>query len=98
MKCPICVDKKMKSQVYDLGGSVTLMYCPTYYDEDGEYHNHDSNWHNHQYRCSLGHEWSEKWQSPCPNPNCDWGKGDEVTHTLTIKNQEEYPSLRDNHD
>lgn len=91
MKCPVCVDKKMKSYVYDLGGSTTLMYCPPYYDEEGEYHSHDMNWHHHQFRCSMGHTWGESWQDPCPNPKCDWGK--EAAHEVRVVNQEESPTV-----
>ena len=86
MKCPICVDKKMKSCVYNLGSySTSVAYTP-YYDEEGEYHDHDGNWNTQNFSCSMGHKWSETSRRSCPS--CDWGK-DEVTKKIHIQKQEE---------
>ena len=74
MKCPRCQDLKMKSTIFHMGSSSTLMASYPYWDEEGEHHNHDMNWTTSSYRCSRGHEWSEKYQNPCPNPDCDWNK------------------------
>lgn len=50
-----------------------------YWDEWGEYHNHDPNWNGTTFRCSQGHQWTERWLSPCPV--CEYGReSHEVTY------------------
>lgn len=51
--------------------TTTSMYCPIFYDEDGECHNHDANTLTTQYKCSNGHEWTESTGGSCW---CGWGK------------------------
>ena len=65
MKCPQCVKEGKRSKVYPHGGSVTAMYCPPFYDEDGKYHNHDSNTRTQSFSCSEGHRWIERGQGSC---------------------------------
>lgn len=84
MKCPVCVEKGLKSNVYVGMSTSTLMYCTPYYDEDGKYHNHDSNTHTTNYSCSHGHTWAESNNGSCPS--CDFGKD---SHKITIYNSEE---------
>jgi len=67
MKCPECVKLGAKSLVYPGICSSTLMYCPPYYDEEGNLHIHDGNITTCQYSCSNGHKWSEVVPNkPCP--------------------------------
>jgi len=87
MKCPICVEKKLKSCVYVGISTSTLMYCAPYYDEDGKYHSHDSNVNATEYNCSQGHKWSESHIGICPS--CDFGKD---SKKITIYNSEEVKS------
>jgi hypothetical protein len=72
MKCSECVEAGEKSTVRGGMGSVTCMYCPPWYDEEGVYHKHDRNTRTSRYRCSKGHSWVEK-KSKSPCPGCDWG-------------------------
>lgn len=72
MKCPQCLEANRTSQVYPHGGTVTLLYCPPFYDESGLYHHHDSNRTTDQYSCSNGHEFSVKSAMSCPAPGCTW--------------------------
>ncbi len=84
MKCPVCIEKDLKSRV-SIGMSLsTLMYCAPYYDEDGKYHSHDSNTHTTNYSCSHGHTWSESSTGTCPS--CDFGKD---SKGVIIHNSEE---------
>lgn len=82
MKCPKCVVEGKKSYVFEDGGWTTLVYCAPYYDEEGEYHVHDMNTSTWNFHCSEGHSWAESSGHQCPNPKCDWGKGDEVVYVL----------------
>lgn len=75
MICPFCKEEGVKSRVYDHGGSVTLMACTPYYDEDGKHHHHDSNTRTHSFTCSNNHGWSEKSQGSCW---CGWNKDKET--------------------
>lgn len=70
MICPECKSNGEKSNVYPGGSQRTLMYFPPYYDENGKYHNHDSNTTTTSYRCSNGHNWSDKRRGSCW---CGWG-------------------------
>ena len=58
MKCPVCVEKGLKSCVYEGGTQTTLMCGQSYYDEDGNYHYNDPNTLTTSYSCSNGHRWS----------------------------------------
>ena len=70
MICPECKEQGLKSKIYQHGmGSTTLMWCPPFYDEDGQHHNHDSNTTTQGYRCSNGHEWVKKSSGSCW---CGW--------------------------
>lgn len=72
MKCPKCVRLGLKSNVYGGIGSITLMYCQPYYDEEGEYHHHDSNTREHEYNCDKGHKWLQVSYGSCW---CGWTGG-----------------------
>jgi len=58
-----------KSIVQTGQGSITLAYCPPFYDEYGNYHDHDSNIRTQTYQCSNGHTWTEKTTGSCW---CGW--------------------------
>ena len=70
MKCPICVEKGIRSKVFAGMVKSTLKSCPSYYDEDGEYHNHDSNSRTYGYECSNDHKWKEIIHGH--SCNCGW--------------------------
>lgn len=84
MKCPVCQERGLKSNVYPGPRYCTLMYCAPYYDEDGNYHNHDMNTATTSYNCSLGHSWTVSRKGECAS--CDFGKDSE---RITITNSEE---------
>jgi hypothetical protein len=88
MKCPVCVEKNLKSSVYPGMSTSTLLWCPPYYDEEGKYHCHDGNNHKTDYNCSQGHVWSESNTGVCPS--CDFGKD---SKKITIHNSEEKPPI-----
>ena len=69
MFCPECRKQDLKSCVYPGCETVTLAYCPPYYDEEGNCHIHDSNIRTAQYRCSNGHNWQEQTTGSCW---CGW--------------------------
>jgi len=71
MICQQCKDEDKKSNVYEGYGTVTAMYCPPYYDEEGKKHHHDLNTWTINYSCSNGHDWSVKSSGQCW---CGWGK------------------------
>lgn len=76
MICPICKAQSKQSRVYELGGTVTAVYCPPFYDEMGHRHDHDSNIARYAYECSNGHSWSEK---GAPNTCwCGWMQGSQM--------------------
>jgi hypothetical protein len=72
MICAKCMEEGKKSRVSSQGGTVTLMYCKPYWDEDGAYHHHDSNIHTTGFKCSEGHSWIERSHGVCPAPGCTW--------------------------
>lgn len=85
MKCPVCVEKGLKSSVYPGFGSCTAMYCAPYYDEDGKYHHHDMNTSTFSYSCSRGHTWTISSSGKCPS--CDFGSNSErvsITNDVEI--------------
>jgi hypothetical protein len=67
--CPVCKEKGMKSCVYGGTGNVTLMHCPTFWDEDGNFHSHDINTSTATWRCSQGHTWITRESGKCW---CGW--------------------------
>lgn len=69
MICPECQAAGQKSTVRELGGSVTLMHCPAFYDEEGRRHHHDMNTRTEGFRCSNGHTWEAKSKGRCW---CGW--------------------------
>ena len=69
MICPFCKEEGEKSLVYPGVGTVTAMYCPPFYDEEGRMHIHDSNITTQSYSCSRGHNWTEKSKGSCW---CGW--------------------------
>ena len=75
MICPVCKENNEKSSVMEGMCMTTCMYCPSYYDEDGNYHSHDSNITTSEYHCSKGHSFSIKRTGTCPS--CDFGKNSE---------------------
>lgn len=87
MKCPVCIEKGLKSNVYPGCSFSTAMWCAPYYDEDGKYHNHDMNTHSTSYSCSQGHRWTQRNASKCPS--CDFESGD---NAITIEKSDEMPN------
>jgi hypothetical protein len=81
MKCPVCTEQQLKSNVYPGMSSTTLMWCAPYYDEDGIYHHHDMNRTRSEYSCTQGHAWSVTSHPICPADNCTFNDGntDQVT-------------------
>lgn len=72
MKCPVCVESGLVSNVYPDGWSATTdMAWNVYYDEAGVKHAHDPNWHGQGYACSNKHRWHEGWLAKCKG--CDYG-------------------------
>lgn len=69
MFCKECKKLGLKSKVYPGLSSVTLLYCPPFYDEEGNYHDHDSNTTTTEYSCSNGHKWTEETTGSCW---CGW--------------------------
>lgn len=60
LKCPECEKTGQKSTV--TGGDYctkTMLYCPSYYDEDGKYVANNCNTCTCGYECSNGHKWSD---------------------------------------
>ena len=64
-KCPQCNEADIRSTVTGHDESTTLLMDYQYYDEDGRYHSHDPNWTSSDYRCSNGHQWTERSQNGC---------------------------------
>jgi hypothetical protein len=69
MICATCKAEGKTSRVFDRGGTTTLLNCRPFYDEQGRHHTHDSNTTTTGYRCSNGHEWTEKSTGSCW---CGW--------------------------
>lgn len=69
MKCPVCAEAGERSKVFVLGSSSTMMACPPYYDEDGQYHTHNTNRVATQFRCSNRHMWTQHVPNTCA---CGW--------------------------
>lgn len=70
MKCPTCVQTGLKSSVQEEdSGVMTAMYCPSFFDEDGEEHWHNSNTMTMTYRCTQGHTFNETLSYRCW---CGW--------------------------
>ena len=69
MICPECKKQEKKSCVYPGMSSITAMYFPPFYDEEGHYHDHDANTTTTDYSCSNGHKWIEKTTGSCC---CGW--------------------------
>lgn len=74
LQCPECVANGWKSRVRDHGGTRHCLGWYPYYDENGHRHAHDPNELNVLYSCANGHSFTRTYKSPCPNPNCDYGK------------------------
>lgn len=74
--CPKCKELGLKSTVRNHGGSQTLMETSSYHDEDGKYHYHDPNSISQYHTCSNNHSFTSSRNHPCPNKNCDFGKGE----------------------
>jgi len=84
MKCPVCIEKGLKSTV-SIGISMsTCMGFSQYYDEEGNLHVHDPNRMTTSYNCSKGHRWSNSRIGSCSN--CDYGSGSE---SISIQNNVE---------
>ena len=80
MKCPVCVIVGKKSMVYLVpGGTITAVYYPPFWDEDGREHNHDANARTSGYSCTNGHKWTETTHGSCW---CGWSGGEK---TVTVK-------------
>lgn len=84
MKCSVCQEKGIKSNVYPGASFSTAMGFTPYYDENGKYHLHDMNTMSTSYSCSLGHRWSVSRKGSCPS--CDFGSD---SKKITIQNDVE---------
>ena len=62
MRCSECQQTGSRHSVYQGVSYRTAMgHSPAYWDEDGEYHPpYDPNVTTTAYRCSNGHQWTEK--------------------------------------
>lgn len=70
MQCTKCKESNMKSIVYQIYSSRTLLNHFPYWDTDGMYHHHDENIDSFGYRCSNDHTWEEsKMTGYC---HCGW--------------------------
>lgn len=69
MFCPECQKLGLRSRVYPGVGTVTLLYCPPFYDEEGRMHHHDLNTTTQDFICSNGHSWSRDFRGSCW---CGW--------------------------
>lgn len=58
--CEQCQKENLKSKIFILGSSRTLLGWAPYYDEEGNYHNKDPNKTTTHYQCNNGHKWTEK--------------------------------------
>jgi hypothetical protein len=77
MICHYCAEEGEKSVLYpSQGGATTLLGCPPYYDEDGEYHHHDSNATSNAHQCSRGHYFVRVTYDSCPAKTCSWSGGE----------------------
>lgn len=76
-RCPFCEKEGKKSSLPIPGSTTTDIYCPPYFDEEGEYHNHDENWNTAIWECSLGHRFMRRTRSSCPAG--DFGGEDDIT-------------------
>jgi hypothetical protein len=74
MKCPECFKEDLSSKVFILHGYQTDMYCPPFYDENGDYHLHDYNLNHVNYTCSKDHYFKIIHKKKCPADNCDFNK------------------------
>lgn len=70
MICEECKKLGLKSSIREGMSWATCMGSFPYYDEQGTYHDHDPNNTEHFFRCSNGHEFSEKSYNRCIS--CDW--------------------------
>lgn len=77
MICPKCKELGQKSTITGGIGMSTLLYCPPYYDEDGNYHSHDGNSHTREYTCSKGHRIVVNASNRCGF--CDYGHEEKIT-------------------
>ena len=76
LTCPECQQAGQTSKLFPQGSSATLLYCPPFYDESGQYHHHDSNRTTTHFHCSNGHEFSRAEPSiGCCAPGCTWKAG-----------------------
>ena len=83
MICPYCAEEGEKSVLYpSQTGMATLLACPPYYSEDGEYHHHDSNRTSHEYHCSRGHHFVRVTYHSCPAKTCSWTGGETTCKKL----------------
>lgn len=83
MKCIKCVEQGLKSKLYNLGSSITLMGWSPYFDEEGIYHNHNPNTRTTTYECSNGHYFNVAGHDKCPN--CDYGRVPELVDGAVSK-------------
>lgn len=60
LKCPTCVEEDKESFIRVFPGSRTALFAQPFYDKEGRYHVHDPNVTTYNYKCSNGHEWSDR--------------------------------------
>jgi hypothetical protein len=72
--CPKCRELDQKSTIQYKDRTITDVYFPPYYDENGVYHHHDGNRITTIYTCSNDHRITTSETSKCPSwPECTWG-------------------------
>lgn len=61
MKCSTCEQENTGSRVVLIPSSMTtLLVSHEFWDEEGKHHTHDPNIRTLRFRCSRGHEWTER--------------------------------------
>ena len=93
--CPVCQEKGLKSIVYEGSSQSTLLYNPTWYDEEGNRHYQNTNTTTTYYSCSQGHEWYETYCMGESNTHITKDTEDEP-ETYTVIEAEDNPSLYSN--
>ena len=93
--CPVCQEKGLKSIVYEGSSQSTLVFNPTWYDEEGNKHYQNTNTSTTYYSCSQGHEWYETYCMGESNTHITRDTEDEP-EIYTLIEAEDNPSLYSN--
>ena len=65
MRCPICDEAGVHSQVTVEPGEQTCVGWFPFFYEEGRFHSHDPNRYTERYSCSEGHHWSSCFYKRC---------------------------------